>query len=102
MTTTRNARSKPDRVPQVGHERPQIAIVDSHQRGADFQYPIEIVRIIDFDQRFHPQLAGVEIEIAQPAVIEAFGDQQDAIGAGEAGFQDLISLEQKIFPQDRN
>src|SRR5690606_24221252 len=56
-------------------------------------------RIVDLDQRRHPQVVRQKVQLAQPAFVETLGDQQHAVGPGRSGFVDLIRIEQKILSQ---
>ena len=80
------------RVVQIGLEGAQVAIVDADQRGAGVEHARQIRRLV----QVRPA-ASVPIRCAslcsepQVAVVETFGDQQHRVGAGRAGFEQLIA-----------
>jgi hypothetical protein len=63
--------------------------------------PLEVLRLVDFHQRGHPQLDGRTGQLVELPIVEAFGDQQDGVGARSAGLVELIDVQDKVFAEDR-
>ena len=68
----------------IGLEGMQVAVVDPDQFRIDLSRERELVRVMDLNQRRHPQLARERSKRAQFAFLQHRGDQQDTIGAGRA------------------
>ena len=89
------------RVFQVSHERSEVSIVDADERCFELQDSVEVLGIVDFNQAFHAEFGRVEVEVAHRAVVEAFGDQQNAVRSGGSGFGNLVAVQDEIFPHHR-
>ncbi len=87
---------------QIGDKCPQVAVVDSDQGGSSFSGRGRDFRGRKFQSTIPCEFAGVEIQVAQVAVVQAFGDQQDAVGTGSASLDHLIAVDDEIFPQHRD
>ena len=87
---------------EIDLKRSQVSIVDAHQRGFELQDTVQILGIVDFDERLHAEFARVEIKVSQVAVVEALGDQQNAVGSGGASLGHLIAVDEEVFPQHRD
>ena len=61
----------------------------------------KIFGIVNLDEGRHAQADDFVVQLAQVAIVEAFGDQQHRIGAGGAGFVNLIRVENEILSQHR-
>ena len=51
--------------------------------------------------REYAERTGVGQESAQLRVGQHLGDEQHGVGAGEAGFDELVAVEDEVFPQER-
>ena len=70
------------RVAEIGLEVPQVSVVDSEQavalvREADdpVAHPDEILQIVNFNQHGHVHFGRQDLQIDQPAHLQALGDQ---------------------------
>ena len=78
----------------------EVTIVDADQRRIELEDTVEILGILDFDERLHPEFTGVIVKVAQVAVIQALGDQQDAVGSRGTGLDHLITINDEVLSQD--
>ena len=75
----------------------QVSIIDADQVGASGEYAREIGGVVEFDEGGHTEGSGLLQEADEGGIVEDFGDQEDGIGTGEAGFDDLVVVDQEIF-----
>ncbi len=90
-----------DRVLQVDFKGPQVAIVNSNQHRSGFDHALGVFRFVEFDQGSHSQFDGAIVQAAQTTVVEAFGNQQHSVRAGNSRFNQLVLVNQKVLPQQR-
>jgi arabinofuranan 3-O-arabinosyltransferase len=86
---------------EPGGERPQVAIVDADQPGAALQDARQLLGVVKLDERIHAQRASLGKQSRQVAIAEDLGNQEDCIGAGHAGLQELIAIEDEVLAEDR-
>jgi len=90
---------EPERMLQINDKGAQVPIIDPDQSGTSLQDARQIGRLVQFDERGHPQVDRAIVQGAQLAIVETFGDQQDGIGAASTGFQQLIGIEDEVLAQ---
>src|SRR5205814_1692612 len=73
------------RVPQIRLERLQVAVVDADQPYAVPQHAPQAVRLVDLDQRLHPQGADLAEQAGGRRRLLDLGDDADVAVALQAG-----------------
>ncbi len=91
-----------DGVIDVRDERAQVAIVDADKSRIQGEDAVEIPGVIEFDEGGHPVGEDRFVQIREFRAGEAFGDEQNGIGSGRAGFDDLVLIEDEILSQHRD
>ena len=79
-TFRRDAVKQPQHMVEVGCHRAEVAVIDADERGPQIEHALEVLGIVEFDQRSHAQVKDFPREAAEMAVIQAFSDQQDSVG----------------------
>ena len=79
----------------------QIAVVDADETCAAVEHARQIGAIVQFDEGLQPQFVGLAQQARQRGRIENLGDQQDGVGAGGSGFEQLIAVEKEVLAQQR-
>ena len=69
--------------------------------GADGQRALDLVLVVHLDERGHPELAGLLVQVAQQRVVERGDDQQHQVGAGGAGLEHLVAGDDEVLAQHR-
>ena len=77
----------------------QVAVIDADQLWVETQHSLQVGSVMELDQSLHPQPHGSLIQVGQLGIIQALGDEQDAIGADGTGLQDLILVEDEVLPE---
>src|SRR5690606_15576525 len=70
--------------------------------GAGGQDAGEVGGLVELDQGRHPEGSGAGEQGGKPGVVEDLGGQEHGIGAGHAGLDDLVFVDQKVLAQDRD
>jgi len=84
---------------QPRDERAQVAVVDPHKPGTDVEHALQLVAVVDFHERLQSYLTCRAIQSHQFRSREGLRDQQCRIGTRQPGFQQLITIQDKVFPQ---
>src|SRR5450830_853082 len=101
QTICRHIRQHAQRGVQADLKGAQIAVVDAHQRGLEAQGALQLGAVVHFDQHRHVQTAGHSLQIGHLGIVQAGGNQQDAVGAHHPGFVDLVGIDHEILAQHR-
>ena len=80
-------------------ERPQVAVVDAHQRGLELEGALQLGAVVHFYQHRHVQAAGDGFKVGHLRVIQTRGDQQNGIGPHGPRFIDLVRIHHEILAQ---
>lgn len=99
---TRDALVQADGVIEVRDERAQVAIVDADKSRIQSEDAVEIPGVVEFDEGGHAVGEDRFVQIREFRAGEAFGDEQNGIGSGRAGFDDLVLIEDEILSQHRD
>ena len=81
-------------------ERPEVAIVNPDDARAGGEGAVKFWGGVNFDERFHAQLAAQRDEVAKESVFKRGDDEQKTICVVGAGFPYLPGIEDKIFAQN--
>ena len=87
---------------QSRDESAQIAVVDADDRGTRIEDAREMLRIVEFHEDIQPHSDGFAVQPREFVTRQDFGDEQDGVGPGDAGFEQLIAFEDEFLPQDRD
>ena len=91
---------------EVGGHGAEVAIVDAEQAvagvgeadvGADAEQGVDVV---DFDEGGELQLGGEDEQVDELALGETICDEEDGVGAVDAGFVELIGVDDEILAED--
>ncbi len=91
-----------DRQVEVGDEPVQVAVVDADEVGPRGQDAGQVARVVELDQGGHPPPPRQGQERRQLRIVEDLGDQEDGIGAGHPGLDDLVLVDQEVLAEDRD
>lgn len=92
---------------EIGLHLGEITIIDPQQhppmsRGIDEgEDPLKVGSAMGFEQDAEIEPMSQIEHLDHLRIVEAFGDQQDGIGAVGAGFEDLVRIEDEILTDDR-
>ena len=86
----------------VDLERPQVAVVEPDQPRPAGERPVELARVVDFDERLQPDRQRPLDEAREsPGGVED-GEQQHEIGAGGAKQRQLDVVDHEVLGEDRD
>ena len=91
-----------DRMFQIDPERMEVAVIDPDQHRASMEHARQIAFFVKLDQQRQPQFDRFVVQLSQVAIVEAFGNEQRGIGAEAAGLQQLVRVQNEVFPKQRN
>ena len=94
--------AEPEGQVEVGDEPRQVAVVDPDEVGARVEDAGEVGRVVELDQGRHAERPGARQERRELGVVEDLGDQEDRVGAGEAGLDDLVLVDEEVLAQQRD
>ena len=103
-TTTTPGR---DRVEQlegpldVDAEVPQIAVVDTDDRGAGTERRLELGAVVDLDEHVEPAAAGLIVQSDQLGCLEGGDDQQHGRGARGDRLIELVGVDDEVLAKQR-
>ena len=86
---------------EIAPQRLQVAVVDADHPHSEPQGAIELGLVMDFGQNFETELGRRCRELGRHRVRQRRHDQQHAIGADMAAFEDLVRVENEILAQHR-
>ncbi len=75
----------------VDREGLEVAGVDADELGAEGDRALGLGLVVDLDEHGQPELARLVVQAAQVVVVERGHDQQDEVGAGRAGLDELVA-----------
>ena len=101
MRPGRNEPRQPLAGGERGLERLQVAIVDADEFRFQAKRPLQLLVIVDFDQRVHAEREGRGFELGGAGIIDRGHDDEDAIGAISARLRHLIGVVHEILAQHR-
>ena len=78
----------------------QIAIVHTNDLGAEREGMLHFLGVVDLHEGFHVEGEGIRVERAEAVWSEHGDDEKDGVGAVEAGFGDLVLVEDELFAED--
>jgi len=78
----------------------QIPVVHANDLGAEREGMLHFVGVVDLDEGLHVEGEGVCVEGAETVWREHGDDEEDGVGAVEAGFGDLVLVEDELFAED--
>src|SRR6185295_1644582 len=83
---------------EVHLEGAEVAVVDADQGGA--VDALELLFIVDLDEGAQVE-GGGEVEAADEEVaVEGGGDEEDEVGAGGAGLEELVLVDDEVLAED--
>ncbi len=85
---------------EVGAQRAEVAVVDADQGGVAPQRAVELGFVVYLDEDFEAQRAGLGGELGQLSAGESGGDEKDAVRTCEAGFDDLVGIQDEVLAED--
>ena len=71
--------------------------ISRRQSGA----PLQLLGVVHFDQHVQPPDAAQAASAPASGIVQGRGDQQDAVGAEGARFDDLVGVDGEILAQHR-
>ena len=80
----------------------QIARVDADHARAHRSRPPECDRFVGFEQDAHVECVRVRHQRSQLLVRQRLCDQQDRIGSGGTGLDDLLLVNDHVLAEDRH
>src|SRR5204862_786034 len=83
----------------VDLERDEVALVDTHEGGADLQGDLQLWLVVHFDQRVETHFGGQVVERAQLPGVEGGGDEQHAVGPHEASIAHVVRSHGEVLAQ---
>jgi hypothetical protein len=86
----------------VDGERAEVAIVHAHDSGACGDRHVELVGVVDLNQRVESELAGATHQDAQHPRCQRRHDEQDRIRARGGRLEQLVRRYDEILPQHRH
>ena len=94
--------SRPSVVSQRDLEGAQVAVVDADQRRLELQRALAARRAsCTSTSTAMSRLRAIGLELGHLRVVQAGGDQQDAVGAHRARFVDLVGIDHEVLAQHR-
>ena len=82
-------------------ERAQVAVVDAEQRRPQAQRAVEFAAVVHFHQHRQAERQRGGLQVRQLRIVEAGGDQQDAVGPQRTRLDDLVFVDHEILAQHR-
>jgi hypothetical protein len=89
-------------VVQRRDKSPQIPVIHAHQFGPRVQHPLQIVCVVELDQDVHAELLCVVVKIVKIVIVEAFGNEQNAVGTCNPRFGNLVAVDDEFLPHHGN
>ena len=87
---------------EVDGEGLQVAIVDADDAGVGGEGAFEFGEVVNFDQGIELEGVGDFEEVLEGGLVESGDDEEDGIGSGDDGFEDLGLVDDEIFAQARD
>lgn len=94
-------------VSEIGFEGAQVPVVDTEEAillmgeaddvVADAD---EVLHVMHFEEDCEVEFDGEDLEVDDLGGIEAFGDEEDGVGACGASFIDLVGIDDEVFAED--
>ena len=84
-TSVGDARGEPGEGPAVDLEGLEVAGVDPDDPGAGVDRALDLVLVVDLDERGHAERLGALDEADQGVLLERGDDEQDEVGAVRRG-----------------
>ena len=97
-----DAPTEADGVVEVGFEGVEIAVVDADEFRAGGDHPVDVFRLVQFDQRCHAEFDRQIVQLLQEIPFEALRNEQHRVRPGGAGFVDLVRIDQEVLSQNGN
>ena len=82
-------------------ERAQVAVVDADERRLQPQRAIEFGAVVHLHEHVHAERERAGFQVGHPRVVQAGGDEQDAVGAERARLDDLVLVDHEVLAQRR-
>ena len=79
----------------------QVAVVDAQQRRLQLQRAVQLGAVMHLDQHAHAVRERHRLQIGHLRVVQAGGDQQDAVRAHRARLKDLVLVDHEVLAQHR-
>jgi len=98
----RNAGGEVERGLQRDLEGVQVAVVDADEVASSGESAVEFSGVVDFDEDVKLQFAGAAVERSEIGVGESGDDEEDGVGAMDAGFEELKLVDDEVFAQAGN
>ena len=89
-------------VVEAGGEGAEVAVVDADEGCATIEDAREVGGVVEFDEGLHAEGFRDGAEVVELGIAEDFGDEQDAIGTRDAGFEDLVGVDDEILAEERD
>ena len=90
-----------ERGAQRGVEAAQIPVVDADQAAIERYRAVEFIAVVDFDEHIEADFGGAIGKLAQLRIGQRRHDEQDAVGAREPRFENLVAVDDEILAQQR-
>ena len=78
----------------------QIAVVHPNQRRFEPEGTLQLLPVVNLDQHGHAQAMGQGLQFSHEHIVQASGNQQDAIRTHRPRFVDLVGVDHEILAQD--
>ncbi len=88
-------------VSEVDLEAPQVAVVDADHVDVELERDLEILLVVDLDERVEIEGLRLVVEVRQLIRIERGDDQQDGVGAEDRRFEELVGVDDEVLAKDR-
>ena len=77
-------------------------VEELEQVGVDVERRLELLLVVDLDDRVHLELARNAVEHPQIADLERAHDEEHGVGAPGPGLVDLVRVDREVLAQDRD
>ena len=95
-------RADPGKGRPVDIEGLEVAGVDPDDAGPGVQSAAGLLRVVDLDQRGHPQAVHLAEQAGQGRLVERGDDEQDEVGAVGSRLEHLVGVDDEVLAQHRD
>ena len=97
----RNPRRQPEADVERHLEGAEIAAVDADERRPPRERPLQLGLVVHLDQHLHAELLAAPSQLLQTRPRMQGRDHEHGVGAGVAGFHELVRFEDEVLAQQR-
>ena len=67
--------------------------------GHLFEHARQLLGVVQLDERLKAEFEGLPVQSREPVVRQALRDQQDRVGPGGPGFEQLVAVEDEVLAE---